>query len=445
VILGVPALGLARELLAAAMAAPMVVPVAAELPLFLWFPMALRILPLRWIPVLPSKTLPLGGVCSPGTAGSYTERGRTSGWVSSANVVVGPSRSSATGNGSFAESALPLDSSGNFENNGVLVPLLFSDNPRWLKLRSPIPKVFTASSFSSEGFTKFSLSAKVSTTGLSTSFTSCAPLLLLFPPAATVVFDMLLLSVLAAFCAAENTEEKNPPPPGVVEPFSGVGVKGADIIFDNLLGPKVPDPDLILLCDIMFPDGEVTTFEVIIIGSGTVLSLPVGKRGELESVGVGGVLTIMGAGLSEEGGVRGTALVSINCNFPVFGLSGEDAFEVDSEDACLSGKIEPILEATLPRLASAPATLSFAGVVTATPLAFRSGLVLGLPPPLRGVKACFSLPTGEGDLFSEPFVGGRRELSTSDGVEAEAATASSGRGKVDARGVGEPARFASDR
>lgn len=69
---------------------------------------------------------------------------------------------------------------------------------------------------------------------------------------------MLLLKVLAAFCAAEKTEEKKPLP-GVVEPFSGVGVNGADIMLESLLGPKVPDPDRTLRCDIMFPEGEVTT------------------------------------------------------------------------------------------------------------------------------------------------------------------------------------------
>lgn len=173
------------------------------------------------------------------------------------------------------------------------------------------------------------------------------------------------------------------------------------------------------------------------ISSGFDLSLFEGNRGELESVGVGGVLTIIGAGLSVDGGVRGAALVSIVCSLPVLGLSGDDALEFGSEDVCLSGKIDPILDATLLRLPSVPAAFSF---TVTTPLAFRSGLVFGLPPPLLGVKACFNLPTGEGDLFSEPFVvGGRRELSRSDGAEAEAATASVGLGKVEARGVGEPA------
>lgn len=242
---------------------------------------------------------------------------------------------------------------------------------------------------------------------------------------------MLLLSVLAAFCAAEKTEEKNPPVPGVVEPFSGVGVKGADVMFDNLLGPRVPDPDFNLRCEIMFPEGEVTTLEFVIIGSVVDLSLLIGKSGELESVGVGGVLTMMGATRSADGGVRGSEPVSIVGSLPVFGLSGDDELEFGSEDICLSGKIDPILDATLPRLPSTPTVLSFNTVV---PLLFRSGLVLGLPPPLRDVKTCFNLPTGEGALFSEPFVGGTREPSGSDG----AATGSIDLGNVNARGVCAP-------
>ena len=158
-----------------------------------------------------------------------------------------------------ADSDLPRDSSGNFDPVGVLVPLLFSEIPRWLKLRSPIPSVLTASSFSSIGLSESVFSASVSTTGLSTSFISGrVPLLFLFPPGATDVLAILLLNVFAAFCAAEKTVEKNPPC-WLGLGFSGVGVNGADVIFDNLLGPRVTDPDLTLRCDIMLPDGDVTT------------------------------------------------------------------------------------------------------------------------------------------------------------------------------------------
>lgn len=76
------------------------------------------------------------------------------------------------------------------------------------------------------------------------------------------MFVIVFPNVVAAFCAAENTEEKKLPGPwvvfGVENPFSFRGVNGADVMFDNLLGPNV-DPDLILRCDIIFPDGDVTT------------------------------------------------------------------------------------------------------------------------------------------------------------------------------------------
>ena len=61
--------------------------------------------------------------------------------------------------------------------------------------------------------------------------------------------DTVLLSDVAAFCAAESIDEKKPPPPGVRGPFSGVGVRGASVKFESLLGPiLVPEPDLIRRC-----------------------------------------------------------------------------------------------------------------------------------------------------------------------------------------------------
>lgn len=67
----------------------------------------------------------------------------------------------------------------------------------------------------------------------------------------------------------------------------------------------------------------------------------------------------------------------------------ETGWEID----CLSEKIDPTLEATLPRLPSPPLPLS-----VPTPPGLRSGLVCGLDPR-RGLKASFILPTGDGDLF----------------------------------------------
>lgn len=94
-----------------------------------------------------------------------------------------------------------------------------------------------------------------------------------------------------------------------MDPFSRVGVNGADVILDNLLGPN-DVPDFTLRCDIMFPDGDVMTFGLDVTGSDDPRSRLLAKRGVLESVGVGGVLTIIGAA-SLAGGVCGTALVSI--------------------------------------------------------------------------------------------------------------------------------------
>lgn len=91
-----------------------------------------------------------------------------------------------------------------------------------------------------------------------------------------------------------------------------MGVSGADVIFDNLLGPRVADPDLTRRCDIIFPEGDVTTFGFALAGSELFRSrVFVVKRGELESVGVGGVFTIIGAAVSPGGGVCGAAFVSM--------------------------------------------------------------------------------------------------------------------------------------
>lgn len=63
---------------------------------------------------------------------------------------------------------------------------------------------------------------------------------------------MLLPRVVAAFWAADNTEEKKPEdavdgpelPEGLgEEAFSGVGVSGAVVVLDSLLGPMRPGPD----------------------------------------------------------------------------------------------------------------------------------------------------------------------------------------------------------
>lgn len=170
-------------------------------------------------------------------------------------------------------------------------------------------------------------------------------------------------------------------------------------MLDSLLGPSVADPDLIRRCEIILPDGDVTTLELELTG------LDDGNRGELVSVGVGGVFTIIGAGISEAGGVLGGTLVSIDCVLAVRGRSGEEAAGGCAAD-CLSGNINPILDATLPRLLSTVDAFSAsftADTVSATGL--RSGLAFGLTLPLLDPKACFILPAGEVLRLPEGFEG----------------------------------------
>jgi hypothetical protein len=170
------------------------------------------------------------------------------------------------------------------------------------------------------------------------------------------------------------------------------------VIFESLLGPSAADPDLTLRCDIMFPDGDVTTLGFVVTGSDVPRSRLDSNRGALGSVGVGGVLTIIGATDSEAGGVCGGAFVSIAWTLAVFGRSGDAVAETDC-CVCLSGKIAPILDATLPRLPS-DILFSFSSCnVSVRPPALRSGLDCWLDPLRPGRRASFNLPTGDGDLF----------------------------------------------
>jgi hypothetical protein len=223
---------------------------------------------------------------------------------------------------------------------------------------------------------------------------------------------MLVDNVFAAFCAAESTDEKNPPEPGLDAAFSGVGVNGAEVILDNLLGPNALVPDLTRRCDIMFPEGEVTTFELVTAGGGSETPR---SRADAEcspSVGVGGVFTIRGAVLSPEGGVIGRTFVSSLLGTLVdFGLS---CVMVAGRINSLPGKIAPILDATLPRRATCGSLLSSLGVPAPLPppfVTFRSGLTFD---SRRGVNASRNLLAGDGDLFVEPPEAGCREAGVRD-------------------------------
>lgn len=98
--------------------------------------------------------------------------------------------------------------------------------------------------------------------------------------------------------------------PGVAGgPLSGVGVSGAGVIFESLLGPIAPDPALLLRCVIMFPGDEALELARERAGEDLELS---GCEG---SVGVGGVLTMTGGVVLSPasggvwGGLKGSSLV----------------------------------------------------------------------------------------------------------------------------------------
>lgn len=119
---------------------------------------------------------------------------------------------------------------------------------------------------------------------------------------------------MAAFCAAETQDEKKPPL-GVtfrdslfftgVFTSSIVGVNGARTEFDNLLGWWVKDDcDFARRCDIILPDGLITTSGSLFDDCGTVVFLRGDSGGgyDLFSVGVGGVTVVKGV-VTEPGGV----------------------------------------------------------------------------------------------------------------------------------------------
>lgn len=85
-------------------------------------------------------------------------------------------------------------------------------------------------------------------------------------------------------------------------------------MFESLLGPRVAEFVLTRRCEIILPEGDVTTFALIeVVDSDVPRSRVEGNRGDPESVGVGGVLTITGAIISPAGGVCGRAFVSMCC------------------------------------------------------------------------------------------------------------------------------------
>lgn len=117
------------------------------------------------------------------------------------------------------------------------------------------------------------------------------------------------VSVVAAFCAAEKTDEKKPPPALEFSTASGVGVVGSVVLCESLLGTTVVlDPDFVRLWKVEDRVGEPPR-----VGSfppqGERLSGDDAALAWKGSTGVGGVLMMVGAGLSPEGGVRGVSVV----------------------------------------------------------------------------------------------------------------------------------------
>jgi len=117
-------------------------------------------------------------------------------------------------------------------------------------------------------------------------------------------------------------------PPGVLV-SSAVGDRGAEIEFDNLLGGFVADRTR--LCDIIFPEGEVTIlgFECVGVCFALGFELEEGRAGEagLASVGVGGVTNVVGVS-TRFGGVAGVVVMIL-----LGALEGRD--EVD----CVSSEL----------------------------------------------------------------------------------------------------------
>lgn len=238
---------------------------------------------------------------------------------------------------------------------------------------------------------------------------------------------VILLKVVAAFWAAEKTEEKKPvcwDGFGLGLGCSGVGVNGADCMFESLLGPRLADPDLALRWDIIFPEGEVTTFEFELTGSDDPRSrLDGGNRGALKSVGVGGVLTIVGA-TSPAGGVDGADCSSTVVILAVRGRSGVATTAGDGAIGTVfdrSGNRFPKREDTLPRRLLPSKAKDVVEPPNCRPLTFRSGLVSGLAD-FFGLSASRNLPTGEGERLCDPSSGARSVLATREGVESDVAS-----------------------
>lgn len=88
-----------------------------------------------------------------------------------------------------------------------------------------------------------------------------------------------------------------------------VGVKGAEMACESLLGSCVAESDLTRRCEIIFPDAETVMFGSVPAGSGAqdLADMPL-RTSARPSVGVGGVTVVCGALMVVLGGVFGATI-----------------------------------------------------------------------------------------------------------------------------------------
>lgn len=116
---------------------------------------------------------------------------------------------------------------------------------------------------------------------------------------------IVFVNCVVMFCAAVKTDEKKPPPPG--EPWlpdkrplddldsSGIGVKGAEMALDSLLGACVTESDRTLRCDIRLPEEEAAVFGLVPPAlKGLLLRDGLVDGDILPRMGVGGVTVVLG-------------------------------------------------------------------------------------------------------------------------------------------------------
>lgn len=161
---------------------------------------------------------------------------------------------------------------------------------------------------------------------------------------------------MAAFCAAAKTDEKKPPAASPLEELgervprllasSIIGVSGADMTLDSLLGDCVAESDLTRRCEIMLPDGDVMVLGFFPADIAPLVpndGLPGGSISW--SVGVGGVTCVWGASRPALVGVLGVVTIVGSSLVLEVGLLG-----LESMDCVLSEAFVDLPKLILPLL-----------------------------------------------------------------------------------------------